>query len=157
MESLSENGRIIYTQVLDLGKQQGMRVSWGRVGFSVGSFSNGSWVVVCYGYPPDTRFQFQIYTDFEMIERKTNIPREVIEALRKLALDTGLFVPIGKRSDISCRTERDLGESESETLIGWLEMVIEAIRDDGQLTVASNQPERSSALARVVRVPNGPT
>ena len=44
--------------------------------------------------------------------------------------------------EIFCRTERDLGESESNTLIGWLESVISAIREDGQSTVASDQPER---------------
>ncbi len=129
MESLSENGRIIYKRVLDLGKQEGMRISWGKVGFSVGAFSKGSWVVICYGYPPSPGYQVQFYTDFQMIERKTSIPKGDIESLREAALDSGLFVPVGKGLDISCRTDRKLEESQLDTLIGWLESAIAKIRE----------------------------
>ena len=128
MESLNDNRRIIYKRVLDLGKQEGMRISWGKVGFSVGAFSNGSWVVICYGYPPSSGYQIQFYTDFPMIERKTSIPRMDVERLRESAMDTGLFVPVGKGLDISCRTDQNLEESQLDALIGWLESVIAKIR-----------------------------
>ena len=63
-----------------------------------------------------------------MIERKTSIPKEVIESLRKAALDTGLFVPIGKGLDISCRTDRELEEPQVDVVIEWLESVVRTIR-----------------------------
>ena len=143
MASLSENGRIFYERVLDLGKQEGMRINWGKVGFSVGVFSNGSWVVVCYGFPPSSGYQIQIYTDFAMIRRKTNIPSEVIEALRQDALDTGPFVAIGSIGEISCRTDRRLDESQLDTLMEWLVSVIAKIRE--YETADSNEDTSTSA------------
>ena len=52
IESLNENGKTVYERVLALGKQRGMRIKWGRKGFSLNAVSNGALIVVCYGYPP---------------------------------------------------------------------------------------------------------
>lgn len=52
LESLNENGKIVYERVLALGKQEGMRIKWGLKGFSLNAVSSGALIVVCYGYPP---------------------------------------------------------------------------------------------------------
>ena len=128
LESLNENGIRVYERVLALGKQEGMHTNWGRKGFSLNAISNGVKVVVCYGYPPSA-FHQQIFTDFAMIRRKTNVPQGVIETLRMDALDTGLFVPMRKGIELSCSTDRSLEDSQLDALIGWLESVVAKIRE----------------------------
>ncbi|MDE2860311.1 MAG: GIY-YIG nuclease family protein [Chloroflexota bacterium] len=138
LRALNESARAVYEKVLELGMRNGMGVYWGRSGFSLRLNSNGEKVTVCTGYPP-AKYNQDIYTDFKMLRRKTNVPEEVIESLRSDALSTGLFVPIGGIGELACRTEHSLDESQLATLIGWLESVIIAIRGDGQTTVTSNQ------------------
>ena len=129
MESLSESGRIIYERVLDLGKQQGMHINWGTKGFSLNVISNGARVVVCYGYPLSA-FNQRISTDFEMVVRKTSVPAEAIEALKRDALSTGLFSRSGGyRGDLICETDRKLDASQLDALAAWLESLVRTIRE----------------------------
>ena len=139
LRALKESERAVYEKVLDLGKRSGMGVYWGKSGFSLKVISNGEKVTVCTGYPP-AKYNQDIYTDFKMLRRKTKVSERVIESLRSDALSMGIFVHIGGIGELSCRTESSLNESQLGALIGWLESVIKAIREDGQLTVASNQP-----------------
>ena len=125
LESLNDNGTRVYQRVLDLGKQEGMHINWGKKGFSLNVVSSGAKVVVCYGFPPSV----DISTDFALITRKTNVPPEVIEILRKEALDTGVFVHMGKHLELSCRTNQKLEEPQLDALTGWLEAVVARIRE----------------------------
>ena len=125
LESLNENVIRVYERVLALGKQEGMHINWGKKGFSLNVVSNGTKVVVCYGFPPS----LDISTDFALISRKTNLPQEAIETLRKQALDTRLFVHMGKHLELSCRTDQKLEEPQLDALIGWLEAVVARIRE----------------------------
>ena len=128
LESLNENGIRVYERVLALGKKERMHTNWGRKGFSLNVVSNGAKVLVCKGYPPSA-FHQQIFTDFAMIRRKTNVPQGVIETLRQDGLDTGLFVPMGSIGELSCQTDRKLDETQLTAITGWLEVVIAKIRE----------------------------
>lgn len=128
LESLNENGRIVYERVLALGKQDGMRIRWGRTGFSLIGMSNGASVVVCYGYPPSA-FNQSMWTEFGMLVKKANVPQDVVEALRTAALNTGLFEPGGKANNLVCRTDRSWDEPDLAALTGWLSTVVERIRE----------------------------
>ncbi len=128
IESLNENGRTVYARVLALGKQGGMRIKWGRKGFSLNAESGGDLIVVCYGYPPSAYNQ-NIYTGLDSVLRKSNIPQEEVERLRASALETRLFAPTGKVNNLVCRTDRRWEESELAALTNWLRAVIERIRE----------------------------
>ena len=138
LESLDDNGRQVYGRVLSLGKQEGMRVTWGVTGFSLGVACNRETVVICYGYPlnrdgllpsASPAFNQAIYTDFSMVMRKTCIPEDDINALRQRALDTGLFVSVGQRKEIRCTIARQMIEAELDSLMDWLLEVVELIRE----------------------------
>ena len=128
MESLNEHGMIAYRRVLALGDQEGMRIRWGTKGFSLNVVSDGAHVPACFGYPPSAYNQ-QIYTEFASIIRKSNVPQSAVDALRQEALNTGLFRPAGKGTDLSCQTHLPLDESQLDALSGWLALVIDKIRE----------------------------
>ena len=128
MESLNEHGITVYRRVLDLGSREGMRVRWGTRGFSLNVVSNGTLTPMCYGYPP-VAFNQRLYTEFGLIAQKGNVPQEVVETIRKEALDTGLFNPAGRGNNLSCQTDLPLNESQLDALTGWLSLVIGKIRE----------------------------
>jgi len=144
MDSLDENGVHTFDRVLPLGKQEGMRIKWGRTGFSLNAVSNGVLVVVCYGYPPHSKkFGQSIYTDFSLMTKKSNVPQFAIDELNQQALSTGLFeVAGGSGIELRCRIDRVLSDSDLTALTGWLGAVIGRIREfadvisdeDGQAT-----------------------
>ena len=106
-----------------LGDQEGMRVKWGTKGFSLNVVSSDP-----HGNPPGGDNQ-RIYTEFGLIAQKANVPQDVMDSLRKEALDTGLFNPAGRGNNLSCRTDLPLEESQLEALTGWLNTVIARIRE----------------------------
>ncbi len=128
LESLNENGKIVYERVLALGKQAGIRIKWGLKGFSLNAISEGALIPVCYGYPPSA-FNQRIYTGFDSIERKANIPQDVVEVLRTDALNTQLFAPVGKGNNLVCETDRSWDEPKLAALMGWLGTVFGRIRE----------------------------
>ena len=105
-----------------------MRIKWGLKGFSLNAVSSGLWVVVCYGFPPSAWNQ-NIYTDFDPILKKTNVPQDAVEALRTDALNTGLFATAGKGNNLVCQTDRSWDESQLAALTKWLNTVVERIRE----------------------------
>ena len=128
LQLLSPNGKVVYERVLALGKQEGMRINWGSKGFSLNAVSGGVLVPLCYGYPPSA-FNQRIYTGFGTFERRSNVPQEVVEKLRGGALETQLFVPVGKGENLACETDRNWDEMKLAALLGWLGTVLDRIRE----------------------------
>ena len=139
MESLNENGVVIYGRVLSLINQGRMRVNWRTKGFSLNVITEGSTVPICYGFPPSAYNQ-QMYTDFASITRKSTLPQEVVEGLRETALATGTFKPAGKGIELSCRTDLPLDESQMDALTGWLTDVIAKIQEHEGVSRGEAQP-----------------
>ena len=131
MDSLDDNGVLVYERVLALGKQKGMQITWGKTVFSLNAVSNGTPIVVCYCYPPHSVYRQSIYTDFSLMSRgKSNVPQDAIESLKADAQATGLFLQAGgSGNELRCRIDRRLEETELAALSGWLETVIERIRE----------------------------
>jgi hypothetical protein len=127
-DSLNENGAVVYRRILDLGNHGGMRVNWTRTGFSLNVLTAGTQVPICYCYPPSS-FNQQMYTAFVPIASKSNVPQEVVEALRGEALETGLFKPAGKGIELSCRTDLPMDESQVDALTGWLTNTVSRVRE----------------------------
>ena len=128
LDSLNENGRTVYERVLALGKQSGLRINWGSKGFTLNAVSGETLIAFCYGYPPSTRFNQNIYTDFELVQRKSNVPQDAVETLKANALKTSLFEPAGTGVNLLCRTDRTWDEAELAKLTGWMNTVVEHIR-----------------------------
>ena len=129
LESLNENGKIVYERVLALGKQDGLRIKWGLKGFSLNAVSNGALVAVCFGYPPSSVYNQSIYTGFESVLKKSSAPQDAVEALRTDALNTGLFAPVGRGNNLVCQTNRSWDEPQLAVLTRWLSTVVERIRE----------------------------
>lgn len=127
LESFSENAAAVYERVLAIGKRGGMQIRWGKKGFSLNVASRRPLVAVCFGWPPSASNPSSLYTAFAYISKKSNVPPSVIESLREEALETGLFVPIGKADDLAWRTDQELDGGQMDTLIGWLEKVVATV------------------------------
>ena len=140
MESLNQYGVPVYERVLALGNRQDMLVKWGIKGFSLNVRLQGQTIVICYGFPPSSVYNQSIYTDFTSITTKSNLSPDAIATLRQNALDTGLFVPVGGKNDLACRTNRHLAESELSALTAWLEAVVVQIRQSHTTLTSTIDP-----------------
>ena len=128
LESLNEHGGTVYRRVLALGSQEGMLVTWATRSFTLNVVSGNRRIPVCNGYPA-TSYNQLIYTAFGEIAYKSNVPEDVVDALRQEALNTGLFKPVGREKNLSCRTDLPLDESQLDALTGWLSLVMDRIRE----------------------------
>lgn len=126
LESLDDNGRMVYEHVLALAKQDDLQIRWGRKGFTLYIVPSGA--VVCRGYPP-TAYRQYIHTDFGTLRNRANLPPDAVETLRADALKTKLFEPIGQGDMLGCQTDRRWDEHQLQVLTGWLSAVAERVRE----------------------------
>jgi hypothetical protein len=130
LKSCDDHGRAVFSSILDLAAREGMSLSWGVKGFTIGvDDMAGTRVVICFVYPPSTRFRQSIWTALGSDHygiRKMGAPAEVVEQLWKRAEQTGLFVPAGR--DLSCHVDRAFTDAEVDALVAWCESVKRAIR-----------------------------
>ena len=127
LDSFNENGRALYERVLAIGNRRGMQLRWGKAGFSLNVATRRRLVAICFGYPPSASNRSSLYTGFYYIRKNSSVRPEEIESLREEALDTGLFIPIGKADDLAWRTDQELDGGQMDTLIGWLERVVATV------------------------------
>ena len=132
LESCDEHGKAVFSRILDLAKSKSMSISWGTKGFSVGVEVDGTRVVICYIYPPNSVFKQTFHTALHNrggVARKTATPDDVVESLWKQADDTGLFTPAGR--DLKCNINRTLNHHEIDALVAWCESVEKAVVKHG--------------------------
>ncbi len=128
--SLSEIGIRVYERVLALGRQEGMHIKWTKSGFSLYVVLDRRHFVICYGYGHDaSKYNQSIYTAFDSISTRTNVPQEVVEQHRRDALAIGPFETAGRGIEIAYRADRVQEESQVTALIEWLESVVKTIRE----------------------------
>lgn len=130
LESLDDNGKVVYERILLLGKQEGMRIKWGSKGFSLNVVVEADSVVVCYGYPLTSVFRQSFYTDFGMVSRKADLTQEMMDTIRTDALNTGLFELTDNGNNLMCRTQRTWNEAELTTIVNWLWEVAQRILEN---------------------------
>ncbi len=132
LASADENGRLVFTRILELARNKSMPIHWGTKGFSLNVDIKGTHVAICFAYPPDSVYKQTLRTssyDVGGVERKAAVPENVIKVLLEQAEATGLFVPAGK--ELKCNITRKLSEGEIESLVTWCESVEKAIRKYG--------------------------
>ena len=129
LESCDDHGRSVYSRILDLVDRKGMLLRWGTTSFHI--VADIDKALVCIAGVPGSKYGQAIYTTLGSTEywgiRKTGVPEEVIEYLRKGAEQTGLFVPAGK--ELKCLLDRAFTDDEVGALVAWCESAIQAIRE----------------------------
>lgn len=132
LNSLDDNGRAVFSRILQHAKDKLMSIHWGTKGFSLNVDLYGSHVAVCCCYPPQSVYAQSIYTTFlgpGGIARKTAVPEEEISSLLADARKSGLFSPAGR--ELKCQINRSLSDEEVSRIIEWLESVSHAVRKHG--------------------------
>ncbi|MFC1636176.1 endonuclease NucS domain-containing protein [Planctomycetota bacterium] len=132
LASLDDNGREVFSRILDLAKSKSMPIHWGTKGFSLNADVEGSHVAIGFIYPPDSVYKQTIRTalrDRGGVEQKTAAPEQMLQDLRKQAESTGLFAPAGR--DLKCHITRKLLDTEVDSLVKWCESVEKVIQEYG--------------------------
>ena len=132
LRSLDENGRAVFSRILELAKARGMPIHWGTKGFSLNVDIDGTHIAVCFVYPPDSVHKQTLRTtlrDCGGVEKKSAVPEDQIQALWKQAEATGLFVPAGQ--NLKCQITRRLTEPEIDSIIKWCKSVEKTVKEYG--------------------------
>ena len=132
LASADENGRAVFTRILELAKSRTMPICWGTRGFSLNVDVDGTHVAVCFVYPPDSVYNQTLRTTLRGrggVERKSAVPEAEIQALWTQAEATGLFVPAGR--ELKCQIIRPLTEPEIDSLVQWCVSVEKTVKRFG--------------------------
>ena len=130
LESCDENGRAVFSRILEWAKERTMPIHWGVKGFSMNVDLGETHVAFCYGYPPNAVFKQSFYAALrESPIGKTAIPEEVVQELEEQVQRTGLFTPAGQR--LKCPIRQRLTDTEVDALLAWCAAVADAIREHG--------------------------
>lgn len=132
LNSLDDNGKAVFSRILQFAKEMSLPIHWGTKGFSLNVDLEGSHVAICYGYPVGSVYKQVLYTAFRgpgSMARKTSVPEDVCSTLWDKAKSTGLFIPAGR--EMKCMINRRLSDEEISSLLGWFEAVTEVIKKYG--------------------------
>ena len=72
-----------------------MLYRWGSKGFSLNVGIDNELVTLLFGYPPNSVFKQSIYTEFEMINKKVNNSKEIVDFYKTQIKDFGYFEDAG--------------------------------------------------------------
>jgi len=134
LEALDQYGKPVLGRILDFADAHSYPIHWGTRGFSLNVDIDGTHVVICFCYPPDSVFKQSVYTVMAGTGRggllsKVEPPEDVVQSLFSEALATGLFQPAGR--ELKCLINRRFSEDEMTSLTDWCEKVAEVIRRYG--------------------------
>jgi hypothetical protein len=132
LASADENGREVFTKILEFAKARSMPIHWGTKGFSLNVNLDGTHVAILFVYPPDSVFKQTLRAalrDKGEMGKKVAVPEDVIQELWQQAVNTGLFIPAGR--GLKCHITHKLSGEEVESLLLWLEAIEGEIRKHG--------------------------
>ena len=132
LASLDDNGRTVFSRILEWSKENSMHISWGAKGFSSGVIVDEVRVPVCFAYPPNSVYKQSLYTAFGgagSIKSKVALPDEVISDTKEKAQNTGLFMAAGQ--DVKCLINRSLTDEEVNSLLNVCGSIALAIKKYG--------------------------
>lgn len=132
LTSLDENGKVVFSRLLEWSKANSMDISWGVKGFSSGVVVGSVRVPVCFAYPPNSVYKQSFYTAFGgagSIKSKVAMPEEEIHDIKEKARGTGIFVSAGQ--DVKCMINRSLSNEEVNSLLNLCESIASAIQKYG--------------------------
>lgn len=132
MSSLDNNGRAVFSSLLEHADERALPIHWGTKGFSMNVDIEGTHVAVCFGYPPSAVYKQSVYTSLigpGGVKRKTAVPDDVIDELQEAALKTGLFQKAGQ--DLKCPIDKEVSASQVDAHLAWCVKVEAAIKEKG--------------------------
>lgn len=132
LASLDQNGKAVFSRIKEFAQRKSMPIIWGTKGFSLNLAIDGIPVAICFVYPPESVHKQSIRTTLYRIggvEKKTRVPEEMIQSLRKQAEATQLFSPAGQ--DLRALINRTFSDSEVQALLDWFESVEKTVREHG--------------------------
>lgn len=128
LASLDDNIRPDTVRLIEWSKEKSRRISWGTKAFASHVVVDGSSVSVFRVYPPGPRSRQVLFLTFNEIEKKSAVPEEVIQGLRKRAESTGLFKTRGPK-DLQRIMDNRMSDVEMNTLLESLDFISEAIQN----------------------------
>jgi hypothetical protein len=117
MESVDEFGRPVFDALLHMAESEGLRVSWGGVGFTLNAMVDGKSVGLCYAYPPSSAWHQTFQTFFSAIRSKTSDADRIIKSYREELLATGLFGVSSNGVDLHLRIDHRIDNASIEKFV----------------------------------------
>ncbi len=130
LASLDDNNRPDTSRLIEWSKEKPRGISWGTKAFATHVFFDDSSVSVFRVYPPGPRSKQVLFLTFNEIEKKSAVPKEVIQDIRKQAESTGLFKARGSK-DLQRIMDSRMSDAEMNSLLKSLEVISEAIQYHG--------------------------
>jgi len=129
LNSLDENGLVIFRPIFEFAKHNSLLFRWGSKGFSLNiEFDNG-FVGLFFGYPPDCVFKQSIYTGFEEIMKKVNNPEDIVKFYKERIENIGCFVKV--KSNLKWIIDKAYSDNEVKKFLETIEEVILMIKERG--------------------------
>jgi len=129
MNSLNINGKKVFEKIFSFGKKNNLICKWGSKGFSLNVGINNENVTLLFGYPPNSVFKQSIYTRNEIISKKVNNPKEVVDFYKTQIKSCGYFQDVGLNS--KWMVDKLYSEEEINKFLNILEKVIIKIKENG--------------------------
>ena len=132
MASLDENGRLVFSRILQFAQEKRLPIHWGTKGFSLNADLEGTHIGICWCFPPESVHGQSVCTVLRRqggMASKTAAPEAVLDRLLSEAEATGLFRQAG--GEMKCLVDRRFSEEEVSRLIRWCESVAEEIKKQG--------------------------
>ncbi len=119
IESLDKFGPRVFERILEFAEQNNYPIRWATKGFSLNINRQGTYVPVCFGYPPTAiGYRQSLYTALlgqGGFLSKVDVPENVVINLGTELKDSGLFRPASK--EYKCMIDREFSSQEIDDLI----------------------------------------
>ncbi|HPC43395.1 MAG TPA: endonuclease NucS [Spirochaetota bacterium] len=129
MQSLDENGKIIYNRLFEFAKKNKLVIIWGSKGFSLNYSVNNNNVALLFGYPPNSIMKQSIYTRFDSILRKVKDSQDIVESYKSGLISTGLFENFGDGNKLKWLINKSYNDNEINSLLNCISEVVSKIQD----------------------------
>ena len=85
LESCDEDGRAVFSKIIDMAERRAMSINWRTKGFSLGVVTDEGRVNICYVYPPGCMYKQSIYTALQDGSgiRRMGAPAEFIDSVNR--------------------------------------------------------------------------
>jgi len=129
LDSLDENGKTVFSEILSFSDHNNLPIHWGSKGFSLNVDLGGNHINVIYGYPPHAVFKQSIYTVGGDIIKKVDNGEEIADYFYEKLKELGGFEPAG--SGLKLMINRPLTSEEVKGIIEIISEIVEMIRENG--------------------------
>ena len=139
LEDCDENGRAVFSHILQWADERAMWIHWGPTDFTVNVYLGGKPVAFCFGRPPNNEKYGQsvclpLRDDRGIGKPRLRIHEDTIRALEEQALSTGLFRRMGRSTNaktLKYQIEEMPTDGQVDSILDWFEAAAAAIREYG--------------------------